>query len=213
MKRSWILIVLTIISPCQFSLANGLLCSGLMESAHRARPRFESLDRESQKIWEDFYQNATNGNQAMFIKQIERLEQGLLEKDPHSLYLEKLGAFRSRQLPSAVKLVDIYETEIVKAANRSKVSTSDILWPARVMKLPNGDIVGVRIGFPVSEGAKLFHGVLSPKDFVNLLAQGLFPLGEGEAIATRLGTMSAKNTYLDQTVFGHDYFPPAPFAS
>ena len=104
--------------------------------------------------------------------------------DPQIQFLERAGydfTPASAKTVSAEKIGSTYNQEILKIAKEKGLKPEEILQAARPYELPNGKKVLITSGDPIPEGAKPASLRLSDREFLEMLGQGKFPMGEGKA--------------------------------
>ena len=75
------------------------------------------------------------------------------------------------------EIIQNYEKFMNLAMDRGLTSREDVLKPAFVFKLANGELRFYRSGEAVPNDAQFFQGVLSSEFYNKMLANGFFPMG------------------------------------
>lgn len=154
---------------------------------------------ESTEEWWKFFGQMVSSQANKNIRKIrETYIEAKLNGDEHVRNLERLGYRFGKQVetPSLENLVARYRSEIQKHVRSGRISSSDILMPALVFRLPDGKYQSVAIGDPIPKGAQWVYTVLPGPVFSKAIRSGHFPMGGS--------TESNSNYSLNLSLFEHD---------
>ena len=104
---------------------------------------------------------------------------------PNVLFMERAGYVfdpKKSEVPSSDKIAQTFKEEIDVIAKKEGLKPEEVFDVVKPYKLPNGEIAFIKYGDPIPPGAKASTIELEHNEFINLVAEGKFPLGDGEVV-------------------------------